>query len=229
MSRRLLSIGVIAIAFGLLTAVPHGNAAMDPRGFIGNLGEQGIQTLGPNVPPAQRVARFRELFQSDFDVTGIGRFAIGRYWQAFSPEQQQEFLRLFADYTVQAYADKLGEYGGARFQVTGSSPAGSEVVVNSQVLRTNGQPVQMDWHLIQEGDGYKVNDVYVDRVSMKVTQRDEFAKIIQNNGGQPSALLAVLRQELRSKGQPVEAQPIQGQPIQGQRLQGQPVQIPAAR
>jgi phospholipid transport system substrate-binding protein len=204
MSRRLLSIGVIAIAFGLLTAIPQGNAAMDPRAFIGNLGDEGIQTLGSNVSPTQRVARFRELFQSDFDVTGIGRFAIGRYWQAYTPEQQQEFLRLFSEYTVQAYADKLGQYGGARFQVTGSSPAGGEVVVNSQVLRTNGQPVQIDWHLIQEGDGYKVNDVYVDRISMKVTQRDEFAKIIQNNGGQPSALLAVLRQELRTKAQPVE-------------------------
>ena len=202
MSRRMLSLGVIAIAFGLLTAVPHGNAAMDPRAFIGNLGNEGIQTLGPNVPPAQRVARFRELFQSDFDVTGIGRFAIGRYWRAFSPEQQQEFLRLFSEYTVQAYADKLGQYGGARFQVTGSEPVGNEVVVNSQVLRTNGQPVQIDWHLIQEGDGYKVDDVYVDRVSMKVTQRDEFAKIIQNNGGQPSALLAVLRQQLRAKEEP---------------------------
>jgi len=35
---------------------------------------------------------------------------------------------------------------------------------------------------------------------MKITQRDEFAKIIQNNGGNPSALLAVLRQELRGEG-----------------------------
>jgi ABC-type transporter MlaC component len=35
---------------------------------------------------------------------------------------------------------------------------------------------------------------------MKATQRDEFAKIIQNNGGQPSALLAVLRQQLRDAG-----------------------------
>jgi phospholipid transport system substrate-binding protein len=212
MSQRLLSIGAIAIAFGLLIAIPHANAALDPRAFIGNLGEEGIQTLGPNVPPAQRVARFHELFQSDFDVTGIGRFAIGRYWQAYTPEQQQEFLRLFSDYIVQAYADKLGQYGGARFQVTGSEPAGAAFVVNSQVLRANGQPVQIDWHLMPEGDGYKVTDVYVDRVSMKVTERDEFARIIQNNGGQPSALLAVLRQELRSKGQPVH----------------QPVQIPAA-
>jgi hypothetical protein len=34
------------------------------------------------------------------------------------------------------------------------------------------------------------------RVSMKASQCDEFAGIIQNNGGQPAALLAVLRQQL---------------------------------
>jgi phospholipid transport system substrate-binding protein len=201
MPRRFLSIGVIAVVFGLLSAAPRSDAAADPRVFINSLGTEGIQMMGPNVPAQQRAARFRELFQADFDVEGIGRFAIGRYWREFTPAQQQEFVRLFEEYTVQAYADKLGQYGGAQFQVIGSAPAGDEIVVNSIVNRSNGQPVRIDWHLAQEGDQYKVTDVYVDGVSMKVTQRDEFAKIIQNNGGQPSALLAVLRQELRSKGQ----------------------------
>jgi phospholipid transport system substrate-binding protein len=197
MHRRILLLGVITLSFGLLGAVPRGEAAMDPRTFVGDLGDQGIQTLGPNVPPAQRVARLHQLFEADFDVNGIGRFAIGRYWQAFTPEQQQEFLRLFADYTVQAYAEKLGPYGGSQFRVLGSAPAGDEIVVNSEVVRSNGQPVRMDWHLVPAGGGYKVSDVYVDQVSMRITQREEFAKIIQNNGGQPSALLAVLRQQLR--------------------------------
>src|SRR5581483_4429666 len=105
MPRRSVLLGVVVIAFGLFAAAPRGEAAMDPGAFIGNLGQEGIQTLGPNVPPAQRIARFHELFQADFDVRGIGRFVIGRYWQAFTPEQQEEFLRLFRAYTVQAYAD----------------------------------------------------------------------------------------------------------------------------
>jgi phospholipid transport system substrate-binding protein len=196
MQRRSLLFGVIAIAFGLFGAASRSDAAMDPKAFVGNLGQEGIQTLGPNVPPAQRIARFHELFQADFDVSRIGRFVIGRYWQAFSPEQQQEFLRLFAEYTVQAYADKLGPFGGSQFRVLATAPAGEEVVVSSEVVRPNGPPVRIDWHVAPAGDGFKVTDVYVDQVSMRVTQRDEFAKIIQNNGGQPSALLAVLRQQL---------------------------------
>jgi len=204
MPRRYLSFGAMVLAFALFAASPQGHAAMDPGAFVGTLGNQGIQTLGSNVPPAQRVARFRQLFQADFDVDGLGRFAIGRYWQAFTPEQQQEFLRLYQEYTIQAYADKLGQYGGAQFRVTGTQPSAGGAVVSSEVIRSNGQPVQIDWHLIDEGGGYKVSDVYVDRVSMKVTQRDEFAKIIQSNGGQPSALLAVLRQQLREHHQPAQ-------------------------
>lgn len=197
MPRRVFSAGLIAIVLGLLVAAPRAHAAPDAGVFVSNLGDAGIQAVNSNIPAEQRAAQFRQLFMSDFDVAGIGRFAIGHYWNAYTPEQQQEFLRLYADFTAKAYADKLGQYRGARLQVTGIQPGGEETIVTSQVMRTGGQPIQMDWHLIQSGDGYKVTDVYVDRVSMKATQREDFAKIIQNNGGQPSALLAVLRQELR--------------------------------
>jgi hypothetical protein len=63
MRRRFLLPGAIAIVLGLVAPVPRGEAAMDPGAFVGNLGQEGIQTLGSNVPPAQRVARFHELFQ----------------------------------------------------------------------------------------------------------------------------------------------------------------------
>ena len=43
-------------------------------------------------------------------------------------------------------------------------------------------------------------DVYVAGVSMKVTQRDEFASVIQRNGGRVEALIAQLRQKLAISG-----------------------------
>jgi len=188
---------IAALAAGLGLAASGSRAAPDPGAFIGNLGQEGIQMMGPSVPPAQRAERFRQLFEADFAVGDLARFSIGRYWQAFSPAQQQDFMRLFQDYTVQAYADKLGQYGGSQFRVLGTQPYGDEIVVSTEVIRPNGPPVHIDWHVVGEDGQYKITDVDVDRVSMKVTQRDEFARIIQNNGGQPSALLAVLRQELR--------------------------------
>jgi phospholipid transport system substrate-binding protein len=191
-----MSFGATAVVVAFMVMAPRADAAPDPRAFVNNLGTEGIQMLGPNVPPAQRVGRFRQLFQSDFDVPGIARFAVGRYWQAFTPAQQQEFLTLFQEYTVKAYSDRLAQYGGAQFRVTGDRTQGDEMVITSEVSRPGGQPVQLDWHLVDQGGQYKITDVDFDRVSMKVTQRDEFAKIIQNNSGQPAALLAVLRQQI---------------------------------
>ena len=194
MTRRFQVIGALIVLTGLLAAAPAD--AQDAKAFVAQLGNQAIQVLGPSVSPAQRVARFRQLFRDDFDVPGLGQFVLGRYWRTATPEEQQEFLRLFQEYIVQAYAARLGEYGGEPFRVTGSRPSGDETVVSSLIERANAGRVQVDWYLINRGGAPKITDVYVGGVSMKVTQRDEFSSVIQRNGGRVDALLAQLRQRL---------------------------------
>ena len=197
MLRRSAAIGVLAIT-ALFFAVPRDATAQDARGFISRLGTEAIQVLGPSVAPAQRLARFRELFRNDFDVPGIGQFVLGRYWRTATPEEQKDFLALFQEYIVRAYSTRLAEYGGEPFRVTGSRPNGAETVVSSEIIRANGSRIAVDWHLIDHGGRHKIVDVYVGGVSMKVTQRDEFAAVIQRNGGQVGALIAQLRQKLGS-------------------------------
>ncbi len=189
--------GVVgALCVGLLLLAPRPANAQDARAFVGTLGQQAIQVLGPSVAPAQRLARFRELFHNDFDVPGIGQFVLGRYWRTATPQEQQEFLGLFQEYIVRAYSARLAEYAGEPFRVTGSRPNGDETVVNSQIVRGNGTPIAVDWYLIGAAGGYRITDVYVGGVSMKVTQRDEFGSIIQRNGGRVAALIAQLQQKL---------------------------------
>src|SRR5436190_1597877 len=196
MRRFFPAIGALLLLTGLRTAAPHEAGAQYARAFVANLANPAIQVLGPSVSPAQRIARFRQLFRDDFDVPGIGQFVLGRYWRTATAEEQQEFLRLFQEYIVQAYAARLGEYGGEPFRVVGSRPAGDETVVTSQIDRPNGGRVVVDWYLINRGGAPKITDVYVGGVSMKVTQRDEFASVIQRNGGRVDALLAQLRQRI---------------------------------
>ena len=195
MRRRSVAIGALLFV-ALYAAVPRPAAAQDARAFIAALGQQAIAALGPSVSLAQRVERFRALFHNDFDVPGIGRFVLGRYWRVATPEEQQDFLQLFQEYIVRAYATRLGEYGGEPFRVTGSRPNGPETIVASEIARPNSAPIEVDWYVLQEGGHYKISDVYVGGVSMKVTQRDEFASVIARNGGRVGALLAQLRQKL---------------------------------
>jgi phospholipid transport system substrate-binding protein len=194
MIRRRAAIILFALGFLGLVA-PRQAAAQDPRAFINTLGERAIQVLAPSVSPAQRLARFRELFSTDFDVPGIGRFVLGRYWRTATPQEQQEFLSLFQEYVARAYSARLGAFGGEPFRVTGTRPNGAETVVSSEIILTSG-PINLDWYLVSDNGRYKITDVHIAGVSMKVTQRDEFAAVIQRSGGRVEGLLAQLRQKL---------------------------------
>lgn len=195
MMRRCAATGALFLLV-VLVALPRPAAAQDARAFVNTLGKEAIEVLGQNVAPARRVARFRQLFHNDFDMPGIGRFVLGRYWRIATPREQQEFLGLFQEYTVRAYSTRLSQYGGEPFRVTGARPDGDDTVVASEIIRPDGSRVNVDWYLIGGPGQYRITDVYVGGVSMKVTQRDEFASVIQRNGGNVEALLVQLRQKL---------------------------------
>ena len=191
-----LAIGAAFLTLLFCAAAPRDASAQDQAaaGFIQNLGTQGLQAL--SGPEQQRVAHFRQLLDASFDMPEISRFVLGQYARSLPPQQQQEFTTLFRDYVAHSYAIRLAPYAGAPFRVTGARPNGGETVVSSEVSRSGGQSVRIDWHVVGNGGRSLVTDVVVDGVSMKVTQRQEFASIIQRNGGRPEALLAALRQQL---------------------------------
>jgi len=171
-------------------------AAADPAGVINNLGNRALEVLGKNVTPAQRVARFHELFRDDFDVPGIARFVLGRYWKTATAEQQEEFVRLFEDYIALVYSSQLAAYSGETLKVTGSRADPEGAIVASEIIRPSGAPpVKVEWRLTDQHGIYKIRDVAVDGISMAVTQRSEFASVIQRNGGQVQGLIAMLREK----------------------------------
>ena len=191
---------LLVLGLFFVAAAPPEAAAQDQgaAAFIQNLGSQGLQALSAAEP--QRVARFRQLFETDFDIPEISRFVLGQYGRALSPQQQQEFSELFREYLARAYSARLAPYAGAPFRVTGARPNGGETVVSSQVSRPGSQPTEIDWHVVNNAGGYRVTDVVVGGVSMRISQRSEFASIIQRNGGRPDALIAALRQQTGSGG-----------------------------
>src|SRR5260370_42581105 len=121
MLRSLLTAAFVLIIAALAPAIPAA-AAAEPSALITNLGNRALEVLGKTATPAQRVARFHELFREDFDVPGIARFVLGRYWKDATPEQQAEFVRLFADYIALAYSGRLAGDNGETLQVPGRRP-----------------------------------------------------------------------------------------------------------
>lgn len=195
MTRRWFALFALIFAAGSLGAPLPTDAQADSVAFINNLGVQAIQVLGPSVSPGARVQRFRELFSSDFDLPEISRFVLGRYWRVATPEQQQQFQGLLREYLAQAYAGRLAQYAGERFQALSAQPQGNETVVFSEITTNSGSKIRVEWHLVNAG-GWKITDAYVAGVSMAVTERDEFASVIQQGGGSVQYLIDRLRQKV---------------------------------
>jgi phospholipid transport system substrate-binding protein len=195
-SRVLQAIGAALLCLACVAASPRGAAAQDAASFISSLGARGLQALSPSVPEAQRVSGFRQLLENNFDLAGISRFVLGPYERTMTPPAQQQFVPLFRDYLAHVYVARLSRYADSPFRVTGTRPWGGETVVISQVSTGNGSPVEIDWHVTNRNGRFLVTDVAVNGVSMKTTQRSEFASIIQRNGGEANALVAALRQQL---------------------------------
>ncbi|HXC90349.1 MAG TPA: ABC transporter substrate-binding protein [Stellaceae bacterium] len=201
MKRSLSLTAASLLIVGILLPARPAAAAADPAAVITSLGNEALKVLGRNVDPNVRVARFRELFSDDFDVPGIARFVLGRYWRLATPDQQQEFIRLFTNYIAFVYSNELAEYSGETLRVTGTRAAPDGQLVSSEIMRTNGQPpAPVDWLLVPVDGAYKIRDVIVESVSMAVTQRSEFASVIQRNGGQVQGLIIALRQKTESAG-----------------------------
>jgi phospholipid transport system substrate-binding protein len=200
-----LVIGVFAVpasAFELAQARPASAGAPVPEAgeFILGLADKAITGLTDfNVPLAERSTRFRVLLNEGFDVQHIGRFVLGRFWRTASEEERTEYLRLFEDFIVHSYAKRFREYAGENLKVMGTRTAGDgEAYVLTDLLRPSGPPVRVEWRLRRDGSGFKIVDVLIESVSMSITQRDDFSATIQRAGGRVEALLAVLRDKVRT-------------------------------
>jgi phospholipid transport system substrate-binding protein len=198
MTRRIfLSIVWLLIASASATAATNAIAA-DPNVFMNELWGQTIEVLSNKVPRAERLMRFRQLFQADFDGPGIARFVLGRYWRSASEQEQQEYLKLFEDYVVLVYGTRLSKFNGETFKLLGSRTDESGTIVSTDIISPSGEaPIKVDWQLIADHGSFKINDVIIEGISMLATQRSEFASVIQRHGGQVGGLLELMRERTR--------------------------------
>ena len=199
MDRRLFLAAVAALLWRPSFA-QAGTAAADAQKFIDNLGEATASSLtGSSLSEAERGTRFRSLLESQFDMPGISKFVLARYWRVASDAERADFQRLFEDLLVQAYAKKFTEFAGERFQVANSQANDDDsITVNSLINRPNGDVVRLDWRVADAG-GLKISDLIVDGVSLRTTYRSDVASVIQNNGGKVTDLIDALREKTSSQ------------------------------
>jgi phospholipid transport system substrate-binding protein len=185
-----------------VAAMTHDEAMKTPAGkFVQDLGDHAIGIIADKaMTKDERSDRFRDILRNSFDLMTIGRFVIGRSWNAATPDQQKEYMHLFEELVIKTYGDRMTLYTGEGFTITTVRPeTEKDTIVNSQITHPDGsEPTMIDWRIRQRDGKLGVIDVVVEGVSLSVTQRQEYAAVIQRNGGQIDGLLNQMRQQLQA-------------------------------
>ncbi|MDH5747697.1 MAG: ABC transporter substrate-binding protein [Rhodospirillales bacterium] len=153
--------------------------------FLSTLGKEALATLSDQSGSLEeREARVRELLNKSFDFDKIGRFVLGRAWKQATTEQRTEYQKLFSEFVLRTYSQRLGGYSGQSFKVIKSVPLGKkDALVTTEIGRPGGAPPLLcGWRVRGNNGNYKILDVTVEGISMLATQRSEFAALVQRNG-----------------------------------------------
>lgn len=148
---------------------------------------------------ASREAQFGVIYRATFDNAAIAAAVTGPAWHRATPEQRQQFLKLFETYVIKVYAGQFATYNGERLLVVRSEPDGDGAIVTSQIVGPDSgaqRQIELRWRLRMAGDALKVRDVIVENISMTLNQHREFRSVMQQRGGTIEGLIAALREKI---------------------------------
>jgi len=197
------------IALGLLLLALGGGAIeaaiKPPQDVIQDTSTRMIDALRQNRAkldrdPGQIYGLVDQIVLPNFDFELMSRWVLGRAWQQASPDQRRRFTEEFRTLLVRTYAKALLEYSDEDLQLLPQPTVGdgSEVTVKTEVRLKAGRPIQINYSMHLNNDGWKVYDVKVDGVSLVTNYRSTFASQIRANG--MDSVIADLQQRNNSQG-----------------------------
>ena len=128
------------------------------------------------------------------DVNGVARFCLGRFWQTATPEQRTEYLRLFRFVLANGVAGRLGDYQqGATTVTTGHPEVQTDgIAVPTTVTRGSNPPNRVTWLVVSADGGLRIADVIAEGISLRLTQRQDYASFLSRNNGDVGALIRAM-------------------------------------
>ncbi len=172
----LLTIGLIPFS---ATAAPAPQEVV--RSFYGTL----LNTMrqGPTLGESGRYARLAPVVDRAFDIPLMTRLALGPAWAKLDPSQQQQITTAFAHYVAATYADRFDTYSGEQLQVSGERPYGADLIVETKIVKANGEATRLDYMVRQSQGSSRISDVYLDgTISQLAVHRAEFYSILRREG-----------------------------------------------
>jgi len=194
----------LAAALGLsgltiLAPRARAQAVAKASAFLQQVGDSMVAIVNGGQPTAQKRQAMTQIVDTNVDVGDIARFCLGRFARTATPDQQTRYVAAFHDFLVMSISGHLGEYRGVKLTVLRGREQDGNAIVTSSIERPNNQPATVDWVIEQPATAPKIVDVVAEGTSMRLTQRQDYASYLSQNGNNVDALIkAIVQQTARN-------------------------------
>src|ERR1700675_4871827 len=177
--------GAFALIAGLGLAVAQPAGATSPTSVLeaffdgANAVLKTVDPFGDLEQPRQAI---RDLVNEVFDFRGASTLALGSAWLSRTPEEQDEFVRLFAVFLERGFIGMIGARAsvsaGVKIQYVDEAIGEEWAGVATSLLTRNGEELPVDYWFVRRGDRWKVRDVVIDGVSLIANYRSQFTRVL---------------------------------------------------
>jgi phospholipid transport system substrate-binding protein len=200
LTRRSLLGGLLALTMLVAPAAPA-QSAEPPHtvidGFYASL--IGVMKEASALGFQGRYKRLDPVIDKTYNLPLMTRISVGPQWNSLTPEQQGQLVDRFKRYTVATYASRFDGFDGERFEVnpTATPSQGSDVILETKLVPSHGEPVVLNYLMRQSDDGWHVIDVFLSgTISELATRRSEFTSLLRSSG--PDGLIAELDKRIKT-------------------------------
>ncbi len=173
------------LLWALAIASPAHGANEDAMGMVRTTVDHAIELLqNHQLPAAERRRRLIETVAGRFDFTDMARSSLGFHWKELTSKQQADFVQMYTSFMENAYLNKLDSYAGQKIEFRNSIPTGTDdVLVKTIITDPSGRPpIEVNYQTKRVDNDWKVYDVVIDNISITANYRNQFNRVINNQG-----------------------------------------------
>jgi len=180
---RIIAIGLLFLALALGAEIAAAGVATDQ---IKSTVDKAIivlkdPRLKPSAKTTERRDQLKQILYARFDFTEMARRALGANWRRRTPQEQEEFVRLFTDILERAYADIIEGYTNEKIIYFNERVDGTYADVGSKILTSKGEEYSIYYKAHLVSNEWKVYDVVAENISLVNNYRSQFNRVIANS------------------------------------------------
>jgi phospholipid transport system substrate-binding protein len=167
---------------------PNANS-LTPQQLVENSAKRMLAELDANramykADPTKLDALVGNVLLPNFDTEYSARLVLGQSWRTATPEQRKRFVDAFYHSLLRNYGAALIDFTGDRFIVLPykGDPGDTTATVRTEVKKSGGDKVPVNFSLRKTPDGWKAWDVVIEGISYVKSFRTDFASEIQQRG-----------------------------------------------